>query len=161
MDKHQLIQKLSLTPHIEGGYFSRTYSSALETKLPAYSKPRCLLSSIFYLLTDDSPIGRLHKNKSDIIHYFQGGSPLSYLIIHPDATLERKVLGFDLDRGQQLQLIVRGGCWKASELETGEFGLISEAVAPGFDYDDMELAQAEPIKNQFPQLWSQIAKYVR
>ncbi len=159
MNKQQLIQKLSLTPHIEGGYFSRTYSSDLKTELS--SKPRSLLSSIFYMLTDDSPIGYLHKNKSDIIHYFHGGSPLSYLIIHPDGKLERKVLGADIDSGQQLQLIVRGGCWKATELETGEFGLISEAVSPGFDYEDMELAKGKLIKNQFPHLWDRISKYVR
>lgn len=119
------------------------------------------MSSIFYMLTDDSPIGYLHKNKSDIIHYFHGGSPLSYLIVHPDGNLERKVLGVDLDRGQQLQLIVRGGCWKATELATGEFGLISEAVSPGFEYDDMELAKEETIKNRFPHLWGQVSKYVR
>lgn len=161
MNKQQLIEKLSLMPHIEGGYFSRTYSSALTTELSPDSKPRCLMSSIFYMLTDDSPIGYLHKNKSDIIHYFHGGSPLSYLIVHPDGNLERKVLGVDLDRGQQLQLIVRGGCWKATELATGEFGLISEAVSPGFEYDDMELAKEETIKNRFPHLWGQVSKYVR
>ncbi|MBL6986079.1 MAG: cupin domain-containing protein [Methylobacter sp.] len=161
MNKKQLIEKLSLTPHIEGGYFCRTYSSDLKTEMPSGSKPRHLLSSIFYMLTDDSPIGYLHKNKSDIIHYFHGGSPLSYLILHPDGTLERQVLGTELAKEQQLQLIVRGGCWKASELQTGEFGLISEAVSPGFDYEDMELAEKSIIKNQFPHLWDQISKYVR
>jgi predicted cupin superfamily sugar epimerase len=160
MNKRQLIEKLSLEPHIEGGYFCRTYSSALTIPI-AGSKPRCLLSSIFYMLTDDSPIGHLHKNKSDIIHYFHGGSPLTYLIVHPDGNLEKRILGADLDNGQQLQLIVTGGCWKATELEAGEFGLISEAVSPGFDYDDMELAEQSLIKSQFPHLWEQISKYVR
>ncbi len=161
MNKRQLIEKLSLEAHIEGGYFSRTYNSELKTGIAFDSKPRSLLSSIFYMLTDDSPIGHLHKNKSDIIHYFHGGSPLTYLIIAPDGNLERKVLGFDLDKGQQLQLIVRGGCWKASELESGEFGLISEAVSPGFEYRDMELAEEKLIKSLFPQLWGRISKYVR
>ncbi|PPK63663.1 hypothetical protein B0F88_13210 [Methylobacter tundripaludum] len=161
MNKQQLIEKLSLEPHIEGGYFARTYRSELKTGISSDAKPRCLLSSIFYMLTDDSPIGHLHKNKSDIIHYFHGGSPLSYFIIHPDGNLEMKVLGSDLDKGQQLQLIVRGGCWKATELETGEFGLISEAVSPGFEYEDMELAEQRTIKNQFPHLWGRISKYVR
>ncbi|MGZ5027057.1 MAG: cupin domain-containing protein [Methylobacter sp.] len=161
MNKQQLIEKLSLTPHIEGGYFCRTYSSDLKTGIAADSRPRSLLSSIFYMLTEDSPIGHLHKNKSDIIHYFHGGSPLTYYILHPDGTLEKRILGTDLDSGQQLQLIVRGGCWKASELETGEFGLISEAVSPGFDYDDMELAEKETIKTGFPQVWDQLSKYVR
>lgn len=161
MNKRQLIERLSLVPHIEGGYFSRTYISDLKTDIPFDSKRRCLLSSIFYLLTDDSPIGYLHRNKSDIIHYFQGGSPLTYLILHPDGNLERKVVGVDFDKGHQLQLIVRGGCWKATELETGEFGLVSEAVSPGFEYEDMELAEERVIKNQFPHLWDRISKYVK
>ena len=161
MNKRQLIEKLSLESHIEGGYFSRTYSSGLKIPVPSSSKPRCLLSSIFYMLTDDSPIGYLHKNKSDIIHYFHGGSPLSYLILHPDGNLETRILGTDLDKGQQLQLIVCGGCWKATELVSGEFGLISEAVSPGFDYEDMELAEQKSIKSQFPQCWDRIAKFVR
>lgn len=161
MNKRQLIEKLSLVAHIEGGYFSRTYSSELKTCLSAGSKPRSLLSSIFYMLTDDSPIGHLHSNKSDIIHYFHGGSPLTYVILHPDGKLEKAILGADLDNGQQLQLIVKGGCWKATELESGEFGLISEAVAPGFEYEDMELAEEKTIKDSFPHLWDQVSKYIR
>jgi predicted cupin superfamily sugar epimerase len=159
MNKRQLIEKLALEPHIEGGYFCRTYRSDLTA--PIAGSKRHLLSSIFYMLTDDSPIGHLHKNKSDIIHYFHGGSPLTYLIVHPDGHLEKRILGADLDNGQQLQLIVKGGCWKATELESGEFGLISEAVSPGFDYADMELAEPSLIKSRFPDLWEQISKYVR
>jgi uncharacterized protein len=161
MDKRQLIEKLSLEPHIEGGYFSRTYRSSLKTGVPYDSKPRYLLSSIFYMFTDDSSVGYLHRNRSDIIHYFQGGSPLTYLILHPDGKLERKIMGADFDQGHQLQLVVRGGCWKATELEAGEFGLVSGAVSPGFEYEDMELAEERVIKDQFPHLWDRIAKYIK
>jgi uncharacterized protein len=161
MDKRQLIEKLSLEPHVEGGYFSRTYRSNLKTGVPYDSKPRYLLSSIFYMLTDDSPIGYLHRNRSDIIHYFQGGSPLTYLILHPDGELERKILGTDFKQRHQLQLIVRGGCWKATQLETGEFGLVSEAVSPGFEFEDMELADERMIRNQFSHLWDQFSKYIK
>jgi predicted cupin superfamily sugar epimerase len=161
MNKQQLIEKLSLETHIEGGYFSRTYRSDLTASVPYDTEPRCLLSSIYYMLTDDRPIGYLHRNKSDIIHYFQGGSPLIYIIITPDGTLDKKVLGADLDKGQQLQLIVRSGYWKATELTAGEFGLVSEAVSPGFEYEDMELADEKATRNLFPHLWDQITKYVR
>jgi predicted cupin superfamily sugar epimerase len=34
MNKRQLIEKLSLEPHIEGGYFSRTHSSELKIAIP-------------------------------------------------------------------------------------------------------------------------------
>ena len=161
MNKQQLINKLSLEPHIEGGYFSRTYGSDLTASVPYDTKPRRLLSSIYYMLTYDNPIGFLHKNKSDIIHYFQGGSPLTYIIITLDGTLDKKILGADLDNGQQLQLIIRGGLWKATELVAGEFGLVSESVSPGFEYEDMELAEKNVIKNLFPHLWDQIYMYVK
>lgn len=161
MNKQQLIEKLSLEPHIEGGYFSRTYRSNLTTSVPYDKKPRCLCSSIYYMLTNDSPIGYLHRNKSDIIHYFQGGSPLTYILISPEGKLNKILLGADLDYGQQLQLTIRSGFWKATELVTGEFGLVSEAVSPGFEYDDMELADEKTIKNHFPHLLDHIAKYVK
>ncbi len=161
MDKLQLISKLSLEPHIEGGYFCRTYCSEIMADISGISNPRPLMSTIFYMLTDDSPIGYLHKNKSDIVHYFQGGSPLSYLILYPNGQVENKILGPEIDNDQQLQLIVKGGCWKASELKSGEFGLISEAVSPGFVYEDMELAKAHQIQQQFPLAWDRVSKYVK
>ena len=86
---------------------------------------------------------------------------MTYLIVHPDGRLERIMLGADLEKGQQLQLLVRGDCWKASELEEGGFGLISEAVAPGFVYEDMELATKDMVLKEFPQLWDHLARFAR
>ncbi|MGL6337978.1 MAG: cupin domain-containing protein [Waterburya sp.] len=74
MNKHDLIYQLSLTEHTEGLYFVKSYRSA--TVLPT-NRPggdRSLLTSIYYLLTDDRPIDHLHCNQSDILHYFQAGS---------------------------------------------------------------------------------------
>jgi hypothetical protein len=159
MDKRQLIETLDLQAHIEGGYFRRTYQSDLTVAAAQGDRP--VLTSIYYMLTDDSPIGYLHRNKSDIVHYFHGGSPLTYWLLHPDGRLERSLLGSDLAQGQRLQLLVPGGCWKATELESGEYGLLSEAVAPGFDYADMELATPESVQSLFPQCWDRLAKYVR
>jgi len=173
MNKQQIINKLNLEPHIEGGYFSRTYQSTLQVTNNAsmYSvsgphsgnKNRSLLSSIYYMLTDDSPIGYLHKNISDIIHYYHIGSPLKYTLLFPDGRLEEKYLGNDLAMGQQLQLVVRGGCWKATELMAGEYeyGLISEAVSPGFDYSDMQLANEESIKNLSKDNFNKVEKYIK
>ena len=81
--KQSLIQSLNLTPHIEGGYFTRTYQSPIE------NDTRPLMTSIFYMLTSDRPIGHFHKNKSDIMHYFHLGSPMTYLTISPEGILEK------------------------------------------------------------------------
>ena len=122
---------------------------------------RNVLTSIYYLLTDDRPVDHLHKNKSDILHYFQAGSPITYLLITPEGQLERYVLGLNLSAGEVPQLLVPGGYWKAAVLESGEYGLLGEAVAPGFDYRDMEIAQAQAIQTDFPDLWELMAPYVR
>ena len=159
MTKQEIIKNLSLESHpSEGGYFKRTYTSAIETSCPAGT--RKTLSSIYYMLTDDSPIGYLHKNKSDIIHYFHSGSPICYWIIQPNGQLEKQILGNDVSQGQRPQLTVKGGFWKASELLDGEYGLISEAVTPSFEYEDMELAKATNIHRLFPDLFEIIKPYI-
>ena len=160
MNKQEIIKSLSLEPHpSEGGYFIRTYSSEITAASPAGTRQS--LSSIYYMLSDDSPIGYLHMNRSDIIHYFHSGSPITYTIIHPDGQLEIRILGNDLSQGQTPQLTVKGGCWKASELSDGEYGLLSEAVSPGFKYEDMKLASATNIRHHFPELFESVKRYIQ
>ena len=147
--RQQLIDQLQLQPHVEGGYFRRTYASGLP--LETAQGPRPAVTSIFYLLTSEQPRGRIHCNRSDILHYWHLGGPLRYYLIHPDGQLQKAVLGPDLSAGQQLQLLVPGGVWKATELVTGDFGLLSEAVTPGFDFADMTLGEFTVLQQQFPQ----------
>lgn len=153
--KHELIKQLNLSYHIEGGYFIRTYQSELQVN------SRAFMSSIYYMLTDDRPVGYFHMNKSDIMHYFHLGSPITYFTISPTGELETFTLGHDLSAGHVLQKLVKGGYWKASVLEQGEFGLLSEAVSPGFEYSDMTIAEAEELKLQFPSIWKKISHYVK
>lgn len=161
MNKYDLIKQLSLVEHIEGGYFAETYRSKDIVSTNREGQERNGLTSIYYLLTEDRAIDHLHKNKSDIIHYFHAGSPITYLILYPEGNLEKIKLGFDLSKGEVPQLLVPGGCWKAAVLEQGEFGLLGEAVAPGFDYRDMEIAQADYFRAQFPHLWAELSPYIR
>ena len=154
LDKQTLIKQLQLQPHLEGGYFRRTYGSGYSTTLPELGE-RLLMSSIYYLLTDDSPVGYFHRNRSDIVHYWHRGHSLTYYLVGPDGRLSTATLGPDLAAGEQLQLVVAGGTWKATRLSGGEFGLLSEAVAPGFEYADMELASTAVLEADFPELRQQ------
>ncbi len=151
MDVEELVELLQLQPHVEGGFFRRTFEAGHRAKIDSGLGPRFTLTSIFYLLTEDARIGHWHKNQSDILHFFHLGEPITYYLIHPDGTLETVVLGPDPASGHELQLAVKGGTWKASHLEQGEYGLISEAVAPGFEYSDMELGKADFLLQEFPQ----------
>lgn len=148
----ELVQALALQPHVEGGYFRRTYQPDEDrAKVVTADGERYGMTSIFYLLTRESPIGHWHRNRSDIVHYFHLGGPITYYLIHPDGRLETVTMGPDPARGQRLQLTVKGGTWKASMLASGPYGLISEAVSPGFDYADMTLGERQALLRQFPQ----------
>ena len=160
MKSQDIIDALSLERHVEGGYFRETYRAEETIGTNRTGDQRNLLTSIYYLLTAEHPIGHFHMNKSDIVHYFHCGSPITYILLTPEGELSRYTLGNDPLSGQVMQIVVPGGVWKASHLETGEFGLIGEAVAPGFDYRDMTLAEAKDFKRQFPALWPELGKYV-
>lgn len=161
MNKHDWIEKLSLVEHVEGGYFSETYRAAIALETDRTGSARAVMTSIYYLLTDDRPIDHLHQNKSDIMHYFQAGASITYLLVDLKGRLSKIKLGLDVHNGEVPQLLVPSGYWKAAVLESGEYGLLGEAVAPGFDYRDMTIATATEIRSQFPALWPELAPYVR
>jgi predicted cupin superfamily sugar epimerase len=151
----QVAKALNLSGHLEGGFFRRTYQADDYAKLTTAKGERFILTSIFYMLTSQSPIGHFHLNKSDIVHYYHLGDPIRYTLIYPDGKVEQVIMGSDVTNGELLQLTVKGDIWKASELLTGEhgYGLISEAVSPGFDYADMTLGTNELLQAKFPQHW--------
>ncbi|MFD2231628.1 cupin domain-containing protein [Alkalimarinus sediminis] len=156
MSKALIIQTLGLSPHIEGGYFKRTFES--ESLMGNHKRA---MSSIYYLLTDDSSTGFLHQNQSDIIHFFHSGSPIEYTLISPEGVISTHILGPDLSKGHQFQLVVKGGYWKASQLLEGSFGLISESVCPGFEYADMIIASRAQMQQSYPTLIDRIEHLIK
>ncbi|ANJ56317.1 cupin [Pseudomonas silesiensis] len=147
-----VVAALDLQPHMEGGFYRRTFQTDHSTVETA-GRHRYLMSSIYYLLTRDSPIGYFHLNRSDIVHYYHLGDAIQYSLIYPDGTLKTVVMGNDMLAGECLQLHVPGGIWKASQLLDGfaGYGLISEAVSPGFDYADMEMGNRRKLGERFPE----------
>ncbi|MBI1861643.1 MAG: cupin domain-containing protein [Deltaproteobacteria bacterium] len=159
--KHPLVKSLNLAPHEEGGYYREVFKSSrsMETGRPGGRRPLC--STIYYLLTADSRTGHLHRNNSDITHFFHMGAPMKYTLISPAGELSAFTMGSNVDEGEQLQYTVPAGYWKASVLEKGDYGLISEVVVPGFDWRDMTIASMVDIENAFPHLLSKVKHLIR
>jgi len=108
-----VITGLGLEPHLEGGYYRRTYQSDQQPLIATARGERYRLTSIYYLLTQDSPVGHFHLNQSDILHFYHLGDAIQYALIFPDGTLETAVMGNDIAAGHCLQLHVPGGVWRA------------------------------------------------
>jgi uncharacterized protein len=151
LSKAEVIDALGLSGHFEGGYFRETFRPIHRDKLPTARGPRGTMTSIYYMLTDDSPVDHFHTKHSDGIQFHHFGAPLTYHLIHPDGRYEAVVLGPDLAAGQAPSLAVAGGVWKAAELPAGEYGLVSEVVAPGWEMEDMILVTRAELLARFPQ----------
>lgn len=153
------IAELGLRPHPEGGYYRRRWRTEETVETAGGERP--LASSIHYLLTADSPIGRFHSNVADITHLWIAGGPIVYGLISPAGVWQEVVLGRDGRAGERVAFTCPGGWWKSSHLPPGsEYGLIREIVTPGFDYADHRFADEALFAGLFPGLRGRWAGYV-
>ena len=160
----QLAKALNLEEHVEGGYFRQTFKADHRPTIATDNGNRVTMTSIYYLLSAQSPIGHFHMNQSDIMHYFHMGDPITYYMLNADGSLQTTILGPDPSQGHQMQMMVKGGTWKASKISTSGkygYGLIGEAVAPGFEYADMQLGKTANLIKQFPKYQSLIEELSR
>lgn len=109
---------------------------------------RNTMTSIYYMLTESSPQQVFACNESNLVHYWHAGGRLEYIIVHESGKVDRAVLGPKVLHGDVLQLPVSGHAFKAARLIEGEYVLLGEAVAPGFDYVDMYMVSVDQLKSR-------------
>lgn len=157
-ERRSPVDTLFLQPHVEGGYYRQTYES--RGTMPTPRGKRLLGNSILYFLDERSPVGHLHLNQSDITHFIHGPGPIRYLMVDPGGVLHERFLGTDTRNGEVPVLTCPGGWWKTSSLPDGVTqGLISEVVAPGFDFADQELMTEAGLAASFPHLLDRLRPY--
>ncbi len=156
------IEKLELQAHPEGGYFNETYRSAdrlHESKLPdRYNSSRVFGTSIYFLLTTES-VSNFHRLASDEIwHYHQGGSALIHMI-SKEGALTSKSIGANLENGESLQVLIPRGTWFAAEVTSEDYILVGCTVAPGFEFEDFELADRASLSSAYPEHQTLIGRF--
>src|SRR5208337_2732297 len=111
---------------------------------------RAIVSSIYYLLKK-AQFSTFHRLKSVEIWSFFEGDPLMIYILDPHGALVEKRLGRNFDTGESFQAAIEPGNWFAAEHRgPGEFTLVGCVVAPGFEYEDMEIAARGELKVKYP-----------
>jgi predicted cupin superfamily sugar epimerase len=142
---NELIQKLNLIAHPEGGFYSETYRSSELTQ----QGNRVLSTSIYFLLTSTN-VSNFHRIKSDEIWYFHEGSPLVVHTLSSEGHHEYKV-GLNVSNHETPQLLVpKDTIFGSTVLEEDSYSLVSCSVAPGFEFEDFELFSTEELLSQFP-----------
>lgn len=127
----QIIAKLGLIPHPEGGHYRETWVGAG----PGRPSGTC----IYFLLAEGE---RSHWHKVDaaeIWHFHAGADLLLHLSPDDAGPAETHRLSGELARGAP-QIIVPAQHWQAAET-TGAYTLVSCTVSPGFQFEGFTLAE--------------------
>ncbi len=160
----QIVSKLEMSPHPEGGFYKEVYRSEgiiPKDSLQGFSGDRNFCTSIYFLLTSDN-FSAFHRIKQDEVWHFYKGSPLYVHVIDPQGKYTRHEIGLDLENGQEPQLTVPKGCWFASSVKNeNDFCFVGCTVAPGFDFQDFELADRNSLIENYPQHTSIIKSLTR
>jgi uncharacterized protein len=140
----QLIDKLQLQPHPEGGFYRETWRADLclpQSILPAeYTGSRSAGTAILFLL----PTGhcsRWHRVRSAELWFHQAGDPLELVVAE---TLDGASQTVHLGRDYTFQSIVPPNYWQRATPTPGVSGyaLVGCVVVPGFDFADFELSDS-------------------
>ena len=127
-----IIARLDLTPHPEGGHYRETFR---DSSCDADGRSRS--TAIFFLLARGE---RSHWHRIDAVeiwHYHAGDALI--LQIADDNGARQIMLGPDIAAGQMPQAIVPPHAWQAAR-SVGDWTLVGCTVAPGFDFARFELA---------------------
>lgn len=143
-----MVENLQLSPHPEGGFYAETYRS--DDRIGTDSGKRNLSTAIYFLLTSEN-VSKFHRIKSDELWFFHEGSNLT---VHTLSELGHKQfsLGNPSTKGKAYpqQLVPANTIFGSSVDEPDSYALVSCVVAPGFDFADFELFEAEDLLPLFP-----------
>ncbi|HTV79464.1 MAG TPA: cupin domain-containing protein [Steroidobacteraceae bacterium] len=136
----ELIARLGLQPHPEGGWFRETYRSAASVEAP--QGRRSAVTTIYYLL-EGARASPWHAVLSDELWHFYHGAPSELLCYDPAArTLVRHRLTDVGGDGVQVA-VIPAGSWQAVRC-LGEYMLAGCTVAPGYEQHDFRWVRELP-----------------
>jgi predicted cupin superfamily sugar epimerase len=139
----ELIEKLELRPHPEGGFYREIFRSARNVTPDDGRPQRPALTTIYFLLPVEA-VSRWHKVESDEVWHLYEGGPLELLEMDPQATtVVRHRLGAAGEEGQSPVVTIKAGNWQAAR-SVSDYTLLGCTVGPGFDFTDFALLAEDP-----------------
>ncbi|CAK9159223.1 unnamed protein product [Ilex paraguariensis] len=171
----EIVAKLNLKPHPEGGFFSETLRDTSvilsRSQLPSeYKVDRPISTSIYFLLPSGS-VSHLHRIPCFETWHFYMGEPVTVVeISDKDGSVKLTCLGSSIiEDNQHLQYTVPSNVWFgayptkdfniSTDIEVvkniprdaeNHFSLVGCTCAPAFQFEDFELAKRSDLVSEFP-----------
>ncbi|HEY6984096.1 cupin domain-containing protein [Reyranella sp.] len=130
MTADEIIARLGLQPHPEGGHYRETFRAA--------GTPRGASTAIYFLLKAGER-SHWHRVDADEVWHRYAGAPLELSLSDDGRRVRRLRLGSDLDLGELPQAVVPRGVWQTAR-SLGYWTLVGCTVAPAFEFGGFELA---------------------
>ena len=145
-DIRTIINDLHLEPHPEGGFYKEMHRSEIAVKDLKGSSNKSAHTSIYYLLSGKD-FSAWHRIKSDETWYFHLGCDVLIYFFDENKLLHTIQVGMT---SKNLQATIPANTWFAAKpLCENAFCLVSCAVAPGFEFDDFEIARRDDLSREF------------
>ena len=130
----EVVARLALEPHPEGGWFRETFRDELGAGSRA-------ASTAIYFLLEEGRQSAWHRVVDAVeIFHFYAGAPLELRIApYAGGPAQIVVLGPDVAAGEQPQAVVPVGDWQRAA-SLGAWSLVGCTVAPGFEFSTFEMA---------------------
>jgi predicted cupin superfamily sugar epimerase len=128
----EIIARLQLAPHPEGGHFRETFRDSR-----CDASGRAASTAIYFLLARGERSHWHHVDAVETWHYYAGDALTLRVADENGVRVVR--LGADLTTDEVPQAIVPAHAWQAAE-STGDWTLVGCTVAPGFEFAHFELA---------------------
>ena len=126
MNSEDIIRKLQLAPHPEGGHYRETWRDQREDGTRGHG------TAIYFLLQAGERSRRHRVDAAEIWHHY-AGAPLELMIEN-----DRHQLGPDLSENQRPQRIVPPDAWQSAR-SLGDWTLVGCTVSPAFEFEHFEL----------------------
>ena len=161
-----LVEKLGFLPHPEGGFYKETYRSEdvlSKAGLPNRFAGDRVASTLIYYLLSGNDFSAFHRIKSDESwHYYEGTSALLVYELKPNGDYVEHRLAKGFEGEATYQTVIEAGSWFGSCLGDEEgYCLVGCGVAPGFDFEDFDMAERAALLKSFPDRGEVITKLTR
>ena len=133
----QLIARLQLQPHPEGGWYREIFRSPHTVQTDDGRPPRSALTSIDFLL-QRGQASAWHRVRDDEAWHLLEGETLTLWLLPPSGQgpLQQVLLSADTTRRH----VVPANWWQAAE-PGGDFAYVGATVGPGFDFADFSFGR--------------------
>jgi predicted cupin superfamily sugar epimerase len=152
----ELIERLALEPHPEGGWYREIFRSARRVTLGT-GGTRSALTTIHFLLARGTH-SRWHRVAGEEIWHLEEGGPLELMWLTPDlGSIERRMMR--ADPGAEHVAVVPAGAWQAAR-PLGDYTLAGCTMGPGFEFEDFTLLANHPDASELQRRHPELAALI-